>query len=243
MIDYIDWSPFFHAWEMKGTYPKILSSDKYGDEAKKVFDDAQKILDRMIGEKIISAKGVVGIHEAYAKDESIFVKEFEFNFPRQSIDKGNGKTNYCLADFIGPKNDYLGTFALTTGHGLEDLVNEFEKNNDDYNSIMSKIIADRLVEAFSERMHSLVRKKIWGFAKEENLTNEELIKEKYQGIRPAPGYPACPNHKHKDFIWKLLDVEKNTGISLTETRSMFPAASLSGWYFSHPRSKYFVTSD
>ena len=243
LIDYIDWSPFFHAWEMKGTYPKILSSDKYGDEAKKVFDDAQKILDRMIGEKIISAKGVVGIHEAYAKDESIFVKEFEFNFPRQSIDKGNGKTNYCLADFIGPKNDYLGTFALTTGHGLEDLVNEFEKNNDDYNSIMSKIIADRLVEAFSERMHSLVRKKIWGFAKEENLTNEELIKEKYQGIRPAPGYPACPNHKHKDFIWKLLDVEKNTGISLTETRSMFPAASLSGWYFSHPRSKYFVTSD
>jgi len=243
LIDYIDWSPFFHAWEMKGTYPKIFSSNKYGVESKKVFDDAQKLLDRMISEKIIIAKGVVGIHDAYAMDESIFVNDFEFNFPRQSIDKGKGKTNYCLADFVGPKNDYLGTFALTTGHGLKDLVNEFEKDNDDYNSIMSKIIADRLVEAFSERMHCIVRKKIWGFAKEENLTNEELIKEKYQGIRPAPGYPACPNHKHKDFIWKLLDVEKNTGICLTETRSMFPAASLSGWYFSHPRSRYFVTSD
>ena len=242
LVDYIDWSPFFHAWEMRGTYPKILQSDKYGFEANKIFEDAKKLLDKIIEKQLLKAKGVIGIHDAYAKNETIYCAGHEFTFPRQLIDKGSTKSNYCLSDFIAPANDFLGTFALTTGHGLKELAREFEKDNDDYNSIMSKIIADRLVEAFSEKMHEMVRKDLWGYSKNESLSTDDMIKEKYDGIRPAPGYPACPNHKHKDYIWQMLEVEKNTGITLTETRSMFPAASLSGWYFSNSNSKYFVTS-
>jgi len=243
LVDYIDWSPFFHAWELKGKYPSILTSEKYGVEANKIFSDGMNMLDRIIKENILKPKAVIGIYEAYAKDETVFTEKMEFNFPRQIVDKGKDSPNFSLADFIGPNDDYIGLFALTTGHGLEKLVKEFEEQNDDYSVIMAKVIADRLVEAFAERMHERVRTNFWGYAKTETMKNEDLIKERYQGIRPAPGYPSCPSHEEKDKIWKILDVEKNTGITLTETRAMFPAASICGWYFSHPESQYFFVRE
>ena len=243
LVDYIDWSPFFHAWELKGTYPKILSNRKYGVEAQKLFDDGQKLLDRIITEKLLIAKAVLGIHPAHAENESVITGDVTFNFARQTVDKGANDTNYSLADFIAPKNDFIGTFAVTTGHGLESIVKEFEDQHDDYNAIMAKVLADRLAEAFAERLHERVRKEFWGYASDESLDNDGLIKEKFQGIRPAPGYPACPDHIEKDKIWFLLNVEENTGISLTENRAMYPAASVSGWYFSHPESRYFSVND
>ena len=243
LVDYIDWSPFFHAWELKGIYPKILTDDKYGDEAQKLFDDGQVLLNRIVSEKLLTAKGVIGIHPAYAKNESVFTDGVEFKFSRQTVDKGAKKPNYCLADFIAPKDDFIGTFAVTTGHGIQTIVKEFEDQHDDYNSIMAKVLADRLAEAFTERLHERVRKEFWGYASREALNNELLIKEKYQGIRPAPGYPACPSHEEKDKIWQLLNVEENTGISLTENRAMYPAASVCGWYFSHPESCYFTAKE
>jgi len=242
LVGYIDWSPFFHAWELKGAYPNILTDGKYGDEAKKLFDDGQTLLKRIVSEKLLTAKAVVGIHSAYTKNESVFTDSVEFKFPRQTVDKGVKKPNYSLADFIAPKDDFIGTFAVTTGHGIEAIVKEFEDQHDDYNSIMVKVLADRLAEAFAERLHERVRKEFWGYAADESLNNTSLIHEKYQGIRPAPGYPACPDHAEKDKIWKLLNVEENTGILLTESRAMYPAASVSGWYFSHPESQYFSVS-
>ena len=240
LVDYIDWSPFFHAWELKGVYPKILTDGKYGDEAQKLFDDGQTLLKRIISEKLLTAKGVIGIHPAYAENESVFItNEMAFKFPRQTVDKGANKPNYCLADFIAPIDDFIGTFAVTTGHGIEAIVKEFEDQHDDYNSIMVKVLADRLAEAFAERLHQRVRKEFWRYAADESLNNDSLLHEKYMGIRPAPGYPACPDHAEKDKIWKLLNVEENTGITLTESRAMYPAASVSGWYFSHPESRYF----
>ena len=239
LLKYIDWSPFFHAWEFKGVYPSILTDEKYGVEAQKLFHDGKFLLNRIIKEKLLIANGVFGIHKAYAKDEKVFTEDYEFNFPRQIVDKGESNYNYSLADFISPNKDYIGSFAVTTGHGLEKIVKEFEDSNDDYNSIMAKVLADRLAEAFAEHLHERIRKEFWGYAKNEKLNDTDLINEKYNGIRPAPGYPACPDHKEKDTIWKLLDVEKNTQISLTENRAMYPAASVSGWYFSHPKSRYF----
>ena len=243
LVDYIDWSPFFHAWELKGVYPSILTDGKYGNEAQKLFDDGQALLKRIISEKLLIAKGVMGIHPAHAKNESVITDSVVFNFPRQTVDKGANKPNFCLADFIAPKDDFIGTFAVTTGHGIEIIVKEFEDQYDDYNAIMVKVLADRLAEAFAERLHERVRKEFWGYDSEEQLNNELLIKEKYVGIRPAPGYPACPNHAEKDKIWTLLNVEENTGITLTESRAMYPAASVSGWYFSHPESRYFSVSE
>ena len=243
LINYIDWSPFFHAWELKGKYPSILKNEKYGVEANKIFSDGMSMLDRIIKQNILNPKAVIGIYEAHAKDEIVFTEKMEFKFPRQMVDKGKEGPNFSLADFIGPNNDHIGLFALTTGHGLEKLVKEYEEKNDDYNIIMAKVIADRLVEAFAERMHERVRTEFWGYAKNETMKNEDLIKERYQGIRPAPGYPSCPSHEEKDKIWKILDVEKNTGITLTETRAMFPAASICGWYFSHPESQYFFVRE
>ena len=239
LAEYIDWSPFFHAWELKGKYPSILNDEKYGKEANKIFSDGKNILNRIIKDNILEPKAVIGIYDAHAKDEFVFTEKMKFNFPRQLVDKGKDNPNFSLADFIGPKNDYIGLFALTTGHGLEYLVEEFEKQNDDYNVIMAKVIADRLVEAFAERMHERVRTEFWGYAENEAMQAEDLIKEKFQGIRPAPGYPSCPSHEEKDTIWDILDVEKHTGITLTETRAMYPAASICGWYFSHPKSRYF----
>ena len=237
--EYIDWSPFFHAWEMKGTYPKILNNPNYGVEAEKVLNDGKKILNQIIKNKSLTAKGVIGIFPAIAKNEAVMTQNIQFDFPRQLMDKGKDSLQYSLADFISPKEDHIGIFALTTGHGVKELVKEFESKNDDYNAIMVKIIADRLAEAFAECMHKKIRTEIWGYANNESLNNDELIKEKYQGIRPAPGYPACPNHDEKDKIWKILDVEKNIQISLTENKAMYPEASICGWYFSHPKSKYF----
>jgi len=242
LVDYIDWSPFFHAWELKGVYPKILSDKRYGEEAQNLLDDGQGLLQRIVDEKLLTAKAVIGIYPAHAENETVFSEDVEFNFPRQQVDKGPYQSNYSLADFIAPKDDFLGMFAVTTGHGLEAIVKEFEDQNDDYNAIMVKVLADRMVEALAESMHEWVRKEFWGYASDEEINTEGLIREKYVGIRPAPGYPACPSHEEKDKIWSLLEVEKNSGITLTETRAMYPAASVCGWYFSHPESRYFSVS-
>ncbi len=251
LAKYIDWSPFFSTWEMSGTFPRILESEKYGTEAKKLYDDAQKLLKQVIAEKWITAKGIIGIFPAVSDNEFIEVYSVDgtkqlttFHQMRQQTKKQGSQPNYCLADFIKPKNvttgtDYIGCFAVTAGLGIEKWIAKFDKDMDDYHSIMLKAIADRLAEAFAERLHERVRKEFWGYAKDEKLSNEELIAEKYQGIRPAPGYPACPDHTEKPLIWQLLDVEKNTGIKLTESNAMYPAASVSGWYFSHPDSRYF----
>jgi len=244
LATYIDWTPFFHAWELKGKYPMILDNDKYGEEAVKLLEDGKALLYRIISDKLITAKGVFNIFPAYAKDETVFIKDIPFHFPRQLVDKGVKEINYSLADFIAPRKDWLGLFAVTAGHGVEKLSKIFESENDDYSAIMTKILADRLAEAFAERMHQRVRKEYWGYDENENFLIEDLIMEKYRGIRPAPGYPACPDHIEKDKIWSLLEVEKNVGISLTETKAMLPASSVSGWYFSHPDSRYFsVGSD
>lgn len=240
---YIDWSPFFSTWEMSGTYPRIFESEKYGKEAKKLFDDAQSLLKKVIAEKWITAKAVIGIFEATSSNETIEVRHetqdrIGFTFMRQQTKK-SGQPNFCLSDYVAPQGDYFGTFAVTAGIGIEKWIEKFEKDHDDYNSIMLKALADRLAEAFAESMHERVRKEFWGYAADENLTNEDLIKEKYQGIRPAPGYPACPDHTLKPQIWQLLDVERNTGITLTESNAMFPTASVSGFYFASSHIKYF----
>lgn len=240
LAQYIDWSPFFSTWEMSGTYPRIFESEKYGVEAKKLFNDAQALLKRIIAEKWITAKAVIGIFPAKSVNDSIQIEDnLHFDFMRQQTKKSGNQPNYCLADYVSPTQDYFGTFAVTTGLGIEQWIEKFEKDHDDYNSILLKALADRLAEAFAERMHQLVRKELWGYAADETLSNEELIQEKYQGIRPAPGYPACPDHTLKPQIWQLMDVEKNTGIKLTESYAMYPTASVSGFYFASRHIKYF----
>ena len=239
--EYIDWSPFFHAFEFKGKYPGILNHPKYGNEAKKLFNDGEKLLSKIISENSLQAKGVLRLFLATARDETVKVGDVDFNFPRQLVDKGWNRPNYSLADFIAPENDWIGLFAVTTGIGLGKLVENFESQNDVYNTILVKVLADRLAEAFTEHLHERVRKEIWGYAENESFNKEDLINEKYSGIRPAPGYPSCPDHCEKDKIWDILDVEKYTGIKLTESRAMLPASSVCGWYFSHPESCYFST--
>ena len=239
--DYIDWSPFFHAFELKGKYPGILNHPKYGNEAEKLFDDGEELLSKIISENSLQAKGVLGLFLATASDETVQVGDVDFHFPRQLVDKGWNKPNYSLADFIAPENDWIGLFAVTTGIGLEKLVENFESQNDVYNSILVKVLADRLAEAFTEHLHERVRKEIWGYSENESFNKKDLINEKYLGIRPAPGYPSCPDHSEKDKFWDILNVEENTGIRLTESRAMYPAASVCGWYFSHPESCYFST--
>ncbi len=247
---YIDWSPLFSTWEMNGAYPRIFESEKYGKEAKKLFDDANKLLEKIIAEKWITARGVIGIFEANSTNETVQIRNQKseicnFTFMRQQTKK-KGQSNFCLSDFIKPATgnnqqttDHIGAFAVTAGIGIENWIEKFEKDHDDYNSIMLKALADRLAEAFAERMHERVRKEFWGYAADENFSNEDLIREKYSGIRPAPGYPACPDHTLKQQIWELLDVEKNTGIKLTESNAMYPTASVSGFYFASPHVKYF----
>jgi 5-methyltetrahydrofolate--homocysteine methyltransferase len=258
IAEYIDWTPFFHSWEMKGSYPKILSDPERGVEATKLFKEAQAMLSKIISEKWLQAKAVIGIYPANTvnEDDTELYDEkgnviATFYSLRQQSKKPAGQYNIALADFIKPKNmspevlegreatDYIGSFALSTGFGIDAHVARFEADHDDYSAIMLKALADRLAEAFAELMHKKVRKEIWGYAKNENFRNEELIKEEYAGIRPAPGYPAQPDHTEKNTIWKLLDVEKNTGIILTESLAMVPTAAVSGLYFAHPQSHYF----
>ena len=248
---YIDWTPFFLTWEMKGRYPDILENKKYGKEAKKLFNDANKLLNEIISNKFLTANGVFGIYPANSIDDDIeiFTDENRTSIKRtlhtlrQQNKKSKGEPNIALSDFIAPKEkgktDYIGAFAVTTGIGLEGIVNKFEKDNDDYNSILSKAIADRLAEAFAELLHEKIRKEFWGYSPNENLTGIEKIKEKYVGIRPAPGYPAQPDHTEKPIIFDLLKASKETGITLTESLAMHPAASVCGLYFSHPQAKYF----
>lgn len=246
LVQYIDWSPFFSTWEMAGTFPKIFDSEKYGAEAKKVYADAQALLKKVVDEKWLTAKAVIGLFPANSDNEFINVYDENgkvlstFHHIRQQ-GKKKGQPNYCLSDYIAPAGteDYFGAFAVTSGIGIEKHLAKFEADHDDYHSIMLKAIADRLAEAFAERMHQRVRTEYWGYAENENLSNEDLVQEKYQGIRPAPGYPACPDHTEKPLLWKLLDVEKNAGIILTESNAMYPASSVSGFYFANPHIRYF----
>lgn len=257
IAEYIDWTPFFHSWEMKGSYPKILSDPERGAEATKLFNDAQNMLKKIISEKWLQANAVIGIYPANAVndddievlDENKKAVKCSFHTIRQQTKKPAGQYNIALADFVKPKNeralsgaeatDYIASFALTTGIGIDEHVKRFEADHDDYSAIMIKALADRLAEAFAELMHKKVRKEFWAYAKNETLSNSDLIKEEYAGIRPAPGYPAQPDHTEKLTIWKLLDVEKNTGITLTDSLAMVPTAAVSGLYFSHPQSHYF----
>lgn len=251
--EYIDWTPFFRTWQLAGKFPQILEDKIVGAEAKNLFLDAQNMLDRIIREKWITAKGVIGIFEANSDHEdgvSISrdgVKVGRFQFQRQMRKKATGQDNLCLSDFIAPsdsgKTDYLGMFAVTSGIGIESRLREYESDGDDYNAILLKALADRLAEAMAERMHELLRTELWAYSKTEKLDKEQLIKESYKGIRPAPGYPACPDHTQKVLLFDIMNVESNVGISLTESYAMYPAASVSGWYFSHPESKYFAVGE
>ncbi|GAA6169435.1 methionine synthase [Sessilibacter corallicola] len=251
LVDYIDWTPFFISWDLAGKYPKILTDDVVGEAATNLFNDAQSMLKQIIDEKLIQARGVIGIWPANSIDDDIEVYDPESgeligtcHHVRQQYNKTNDVKNMLsLADFVAPKDanvkDYMGGFAVTAGIGAEELAQSYEQKGDDYSSIMVKALADRLAEAFAEHMHERVRKEFWGYASDETLDNESLIKEKYQGIRPAPGYPACPDHSEKDTLFKLLEASANTSIELTEHFAMTPAASVSGWYFANPNAKYF----
>ncbi|MCX7743070.1 MAG: methionine synthase [Flavobacteriales bacterium] len=246
---YIDWTPFFQTWELAGKFPGILHDEVIGEEAQKLYDDARQMLDQIIKEKWLSANAVIGIFPANSIGDDVEVYNEHghvialFHTLRQQNKKAEGLPNYALADFIAPRelgvHDYIGGFAVTAGIGIEKYIEKFEKEHDDYRSIMLKALADRLAEAFAELMHEKVRKEYWGYARHESFTNEELIQEKYQGIRPAPGYPACPDHTEKETLFNLLQVQKNTGIKLTESFAMQPAASVCGLYFSHKEARYF----
>jgi len=253
---YIDWTPFFHSWQLKGSHPKILDDLEKGQEARKLLADAQELLDRIIAEKWLTARAAFGLFPANAlEDASIDIYTDEsreevlasLHFLRQQKQKPPGRPNRSLADFVAPRNtgleDHVGLFAVTAGLGADETALRFEEDNDDYNAIMVKALADRLAEAFAELMHRRVRKEFWGYAANEKLDNEALIREEYTGIRPAPGYPACPEHTEKRTLWRLLDVEKNTGITLTESCAMSPGAAISGYYFSHPDSRYFGVAE
>ncbi len=251
LVERIDWTPFFKSWQLAGRYPRILTDEVVGEEATKLFADAKELLNKIVKEKSLTAKAILGFYPAnsIADDVEIFQDDSQSKiktklyFLRQQKQTRIGKANYCLADFIAPKaskkNDYIGAFAVTTGVGIDELIEEFESQRDDYSSIMVKALADRLAEAFAEKLHELVRKELWGYASSETLSNEELISEKYQGIRPAPGYPACPDHTEKQTLWELLKPDEKIGLKLTETFAMYPTAAVSGWYFSHPESRYF----
>ncbi|HEY1663031.1 MAG TPA: methionine synthase [Verrucomicrobiae bacterium] len=253
LVPYIDWTPFFHTWELRGVYPKILQHEKHGEEARKLFAEAQELLAKIVADKSLQPRGIYGFYPAnrIGDDVELYTDESHksvlttFHFLRQQIAKDDGTPNWCLADFIAPRGagevptDYLGAFAVTSGHGLEALVTRYKADNDDYNAIMAEALADRLAEAFAEYLHKRARDE-WGFGKDENLAVGDLIQEQYRGIRPAAGYPACPDHTEKGILWKLLDVEKKAGIKLTENFAMWPGSSVSGLYFAHPESKYFA---
>lgn len=249
LAECIDWSPFFHTWDLSGSYPKILDDEKVGEHARNLLGDAKKMLMQLVAENWLQARGVIGFFPAnrvgddvllYTDDHRSDILTTLHNLRQQHI-KPPGQPNYCLSDFIGPVDsaDYLGGFAVSAGQGIEEHLARFEKDHDDYSSIMLKALADRLAEAFAEVMHKRVRKEFWGYVPDETLTNDQLIHEEYRGIRPAPGYPACPDHTEKATLFSLLNPLDNAGISLTESFAMYPASSVSGWYFSHPAAKYF----
>ncbi|MFK2879393.1 methionine synthase [Rhodanobacter hydrolyticus] len=245
---YIDWSPFFNAWELAGHYPAILTDEVVGQQASELFRDAQAMLDKLIAEKWLTARGVIGFWPAAAVGDDIELVDMEpavaLHHLRQQADKPVERPDFCLSDFIAPKeygkSDWIGGFAVTAGLGIEPHLARFHAEHDDYSAITLKALADRLAEAFAERMHERVRREFWGYAADEHLDNDALIAEQYKGIRPAPGYPACPDHTEKTILFQLLDATSNAGIELTEGFSMYPAAAVSGWYFSHPDSQYFV---
>jgi 5-methyltetrahydrofolate--homocysteine methyltransferase len=248
LVDYIDWTPFFRSWDLHGKCPEILTDDVVGTEATQLFEEAKVMLQQIIGGKLLQAKAVFGLFEANSNDQDDIEvshngQTFFFRTLRQQLQKSKGKPYRALSDLIAPKNqnmqDYMGCFCVTAGFGTAELAKDFEDRNDDYNSIMVKALADRLAEAFAEYLHKQVRTTHWGYQPNESLTNEELIKESYRGIRPAPGYPACPDHLEKETIWELLDVKNRIGVELTESLAMWPAASVSGYYFAHPQAAYF----
>jgi len=251
LVNYIDWSPFFQTWELAGKYPKILNDVVVGEQAKALFKDAQEMLEQIVSEKWLTARAVIGFFPANSDGDDVILyrddsrnekMEILYHLRQQNI-KSPGQPNYCLADFIAPvdsgKADYIGGFAVTTGIGIEEKIQQFEQDHDDYSSIMLKALADRLAEAFAEYLHEKVRKEYWGYAQDETHNSEQLIAEAYHGIRPAPGYPACPDHTEKGKLFKLLNVTANTSIELTESYAMYPTAAVSGWYFSHPDAQYF----
>jgi 5-methyltetrahydrofolate--homocysteine methyltransferase len=249
--DYIDWTPFFHTWELKGVYPRILDDEKYGPQARQIFAEANALLDRIIAERLLTARAVYGLFPASAAGDDVDVYTdatrsqvlTRFHFLRQQTDRGPDQPCRSLSDFIAPKEtglaDHLGAFAVTTGIGLQALCDAFRAQHDDYNAIMAEAVADRLAEAFAEYLHKRVRDE-WGYGRHETFTPAELIQEKYRGIRPAAGYPACPDHTEKGTLWQLLDVEASTGIQLTESYAMWPGSSVSGLYFAHPEARYFT---
>lgn len=250
LVDRIDWTPFFRTWELAGTYPAILDDDVVGESARSLFADAQAMLKQIVDEKWLTAKGVVGFWPAQKQGDDIVLFDDEdrsseftrFHFLRQQVQKRAGRANDCLADFIADENgpaDYFGGFVVTAGHGIDEHVARYKAAHDDYNEILLKALADRLAEAFAERMHERVRTEFWGYAAGENLENADLIKERYQGIRPAPGYPACPDHSEKVELFRILDANEATGVSLTNSYAMLPTAAVSGFYFAHPQAHYF----
>jgi len=251
LVPFIDWSPFFAAWEMTGTYPRIFESPTRGAEARRLFDDAQRLLDRIVREKLLTARAVYGFFpgSAVGDDIELYTDESRagllatLHTLRQQNEKPEGQPNQALADFVAPREagiaDYVGAFAVTAGIGIEGLVERFERDHDDYSAIMTKALADRLAEALAEALHKRAREE-WGYGRGESLSNADLIRERYRGIRPAPGYPACPDHSEKRVLFDLLQAERRAGIRLTETFAMLPAASVSGFYFSHPEARYFT---
>ena len=252
LVSRIDWTPFFRTWDLAGRYPQILDDDVVGETATSLFNDAQSMLQRIVGEGWFKPRAVVGFWpanavgddiELYADDGRARVLSTIHTLRQQMERKGRDRANFALADFIAPKEtglaDYFGGFAVTAGDEVEKRAKAFEAEHDDYSSIMVKALGDRLAEAFAERMHERVRKEFWGYEPDEQLDNEDMISENYRGIRPAPGYPACPDHTEKRILFDLLDAEKNTGLELTSSFAVFPAASVSGFYFSHPDSAYF----
>jgi len=251
LVWYIDWTPFFQTWELAGKYPAILDDELVGKHARELFEDAQVMLKKIISEQWLEAKAVIGFFPANSEGDDIVLYTDEtrserldiLHHLRQQNIKAPGRPNYCLSDFVAPEDsgtkDYIGGFAVTTGIGIDKKLAEFEADHDDYNSIMLKALADRLAEAFAEYLHQDVRKNHWGYANDEDLDNQDLIKEDYAGIRPAPGYPACPDHTEKAKLFELLNATAHTTIELTESYAMTPTAAVSGWYFSHPEAQYF----
>jgi len=250
-VPFIDWSPFFHTWELRGRHPTIFNDPVVGPRAKELYDDALALLSKIVDQRLFTANGVYGFFpanslgddiELYTDDRRTVVLTTVHTL-RQQSEKPQGQYSFALADFVAPKEsgraDYVGAFAVTTGIGVDLLCRAFERDHDDYNSIMTKALADRLAEAFAEWLHKQARE-AWGYGKNETLTGEDLIRERYRGIRPAPGYPACPDHTEKRPLFNLLQAEQNTGITLTESFAMWPAAAVSGFYFAHPEAKYFA---